>query len=104
MLTKAAKDLPELTTTRAFARKAGNLATRKIWLPKLAYNALPCFYLLAGIAALFAALYINKWFWVVPHYALFSAACLHLAFLVARRRRRRKRDTARQTVASDLPD
>ncbi|MEM9403263.1 MAG: hypothetical protein AAGA44_12355 [Pseudomonadota bacterium] len=59
---------------------------RKIWLPKLVYDCLPYFYLVSGIAALFATLYINQWFWVVPHYLLFSAACLHLAIVVFRRR------------------
>ncbi len=61
---------------------------RKIWLPKLVYDCLPYFYLLSGIAALFATLYINQWFWVVPHYLLFSAACLHFGIAVFRRRRK----------------
>ncbi|MEM1174662.1 MAG: hypothetical protein AAGA33_12495 [Pseudomonadota bacterium] len=63
---------------------------RKIWLPKLLYDCLPYFYLASGIAALFATLYINQWFWVVPHYLLFSAACLHFGIAVFRRRRNRE--------------
>ena len=62
---------------------------RKIWLPKLIYDCLPYFYLLSGVAALLATLYINQWFWVVPHYLLFSAACLHFGIAVFRRRRRK---------------
>lgn len=62
--------------------------SRKIWLPKLLYDALPYFYLLSGIAAFLTTLYISDWFWVLPHYLLFSAACLHLGVFVYRRRRR----------------
>lgn len=49
----------------------------KIWLPTLVYECLPYFYILAGFAALFATLYINAWYWVVPHWILFTALCLH---------------------------
>ncbi len=63
-----------------------NLLARKIWLPKLIYDALPYFYVTAGFAALFSTLYINHWFWVVPHYLLFSAACVHLGWSVYRKR------------------
>ena len=62
---------------------------RKIWLPKLLYDCLPYFYLISGIAALLATLYINQWFWVLPHYILFSAACLHFGIVVLRRRRKK---------------
>ncbi len=62
------------------------LLEKRIWLPKLLYDGLPYFYLTAGFAAFFATLYINEWFWVVPHYLLFSAACLHLGYAVRRRR------------------
>lgn len=84
----------DLSATQELSRRAGNLATRKIWLPKLLYDALPWFYLTAGCTALFATLYISEWFWVLPHYLLFSGACLHLAFAVYRRRRRYARDRA----------
>ncbi len=60
------------------------LLEKRIWLPKLLYDGLPYFYLTAGFAAFFATLYINEWFWVLPHYLLFSAACLHLGFAVRR--------------------
>jgi hypothetical protein len=77
-----------LTDTQAVTRKAGNFTFRKIWLPKLFYDALPYFYLLAGVLAFLATIYISEWFWVLPHYLLFSAACLHLGILIFRRRRR----------------
>jgi Flp pilus assembly protein TadB len=67
---------------------------RKIWLPKLVYSALPSFYVGSGIAAFLATLYINEWFWILPHYLLFSVACVHLGLLVYRRRRQRSDDQA----------
>ncbi len=57
-----------------------------IWLPKLLYDALPYFYLASGLAAFFATLYITEWFWVLPHYLLFSIVCVHLGVIVYRRR------------------
>jgi hypothetical protein len=96
MLTNTANELSDLSSTRAFVVKAGKLATRKIWLPRLVYDCLPYFYLTAGFAALFATLYISEWFWVLPHYLLFSAACLHLAAVVLRRRVQ-KNDSASET-------
>lgn len=91
MLTNAAKDRPEPTSTQRLVQRAARLASRKIWLPRLAYEVLPYFYLTAGFAALFATLYISEWFWVLPHYLLFSGACVHLAFAISRLRARRRR-------------
>lgn len=68
------------------------LLTRKIWLPKPVYTALPYFYILVGLLALAATVYINEWFWVVPHWILFSAACLHMGLLICRRRHRTHKD------------
>ena len=61
--------------------------TRKIWLPRLVYDALPWFYLLAAIASVAATVYIYRWIWAAPQSVLFSAACLQLAWFVFRRRR-----------------
>ena len=77
-----------LSETQQITHDAGKIMSRKIWLPKMVYNALPYFYLFAGIAALFATLYISDWFWVLPHYLLFAGACLHMGLLVYRRRSR----------------
>ena len=85
----AGKTVP-LTDTQQVNREAGRLLTRKLWLPKVLYAALPFFYILAGIAALLATLYIGNWFWVLPHYLLFSVACVHMGVLVYRRRRHRE--------------
>jgi hypothetical protein len=64
---------------------------RKVWLPKLIYGAIPYFYLIVGSLALAATLYIHHWIWIVPHYVLFSAACLHMGIFVHRRRQRARR-------------
>lgn len=79
------------------AKSAGrrhSLITQKVWLPQIVYRALPWFYVGAGIAAFLATLYINTWFWILPHYLLFSIACVHLGLLVYRRRRRHVPDEA----------
>ena len=91
MLSSAAPKPATLTETQEVVRNTGSLVSRKVWLPKIFYDALPYFYLTAGFAAFFATLYISDWFWVLPHYLLFSAACLHLGVLVLRRRKRPSR-------------
>jgi len=73
---------------------------RRVWLPRLLYDSLPYFYLIAGFSAFFATLYINYWFWVVPHYVLFSAACVHLGIVIYGRRRAAANDTTREKSAS----
>ena len=88
MLSNAGTKSADLTDTQEVTRNTGSLVSRKIWLPKAVYDALPYFYLVAGIAAFLATLYISNWLWLLPHYLLFSAACLHLGVLVLRRRRR----------------
>lgn len=77
----------DFTATAQLPRESYKLITRKIWLPKLLYDGLPIFYFLAGVLALAATLYIGAWYWIVPHYVLFSAGCLHLCVTIIRRRR-----------------
>ena len=93
MLTTAAGKPANLTDTQKVARDSEHLVARKIWLPKLMYDALPWFYVGAGLAAFAATLYISEWFWVLPHYLLFSVGCVHLGLLIYRRRRRSLQDT-----------
>lgn len=86
MLTNVAGKPGHLTDTQQLSREAGKLISRKVWLPKTLYIALPYFYMIAGVAALLATLYISNWLWVLPHYLLFAGACLHLGIFVQRRR------------------
>jgi len=88
MLSGAARNQVTLRDIERTARAPTKFASRKIWLPKMLYDALPYFYLTSGFAAFFATLYISEWFWVLPHYLLFSAACSHIGIIVYRRRRR----------------
>ena len=89
MLGTTAGNTSRLTDTQQSTRDSGNLVSRKIWLPKLFYDVLPYFYVTAGFLAFFATLYISEWFWVLPHYLLFSVACVHMGILIFRRRHRR---------------
>ena len=89
MLSNTAAKPTSLSETQQVSHDAGELLSRKIWLPKLLYRALPLFYVVSGFAALLATVYISEWFWVLPHYLLFSAACLHMGLLVYRRRHKR---------------
>jgi hypothetical protein len=86
----ASKSTPNLSETQQITRETGSLLSRKIWIPKLLYSALPYFYICSGLAALVATLYIGHWFWVLPHYLFFSAACLHMGIMIYRRRIRGK--------------
>jgi hypothetical protein len=79
--TRAATDERSLSSPDAGLR-------RKIWLPRFVYDCMPYFYLTAGISAVFSTLYINSWFWTMPHYCLFAAACLHLGIKVLALRHR----------------
>lgn len=88
MFSDATKSPAVLSETQQVTHKTGTLLSQKIWIPKLLYAALPYFYLVSGIGALIATLYIGSWIWILPHYLLFSAVCLHMGLLIYRRRAR----------------
>jgi len=88
MLAKIDTQRLDLRSTKTASQRAHSMMTRTVWLPELLYDSLPYFYLTAGFAAFFATLYISDWFWILPHYLIVSAACLHLAFVVFRHRRK----------------
>jgi hypothetical protein len=94
IVSNATNPAPILSETQQLTRETGTLLTKKIWLPKVLYAALPFFYICAGISTLLATLYIGNWYWVLPHYIFFSAACLHMGFLIYRRRARSNQDSA----------
>lgn len=100
MLTEATtSSLDEKALERLPTAKA--ILSRKVWLPRLIYDCLPYFYLTAGFAAFFATLYISEWFWVLPHYCLFAAACVHLGLAVKGKRRLSADDGSRTPPAGD---
>ena len=92
MFSDAARKPARLSDTQEVTEKTGSILSRKIWLPKALYAALPYFYLITGVSALLATLYISNWLWILPHYLLFSAACLHMGVLIFRRRHRDRLD------------
>ena len=94
MISTAQGERRSLSDTQRLNRDSGNILSRKIWLPKFLYELLPYFYVVAGFAAFLATLYISEWFWVLPHYLLFSVACVHFGILIYRRRRRAAPDDA----------
>ena len=91
MLSTAAGKATTHTNESHLSQQKDQLASRRVWLPKLIYDALPYFYLASGLAAFFATLYVSEWFWVLPHYILFSFVCLHLGIIVYRRRHPKQR-------------
>ena len=94
MLGSAAGRSASAAGNRSAPQANTRLIWRKIWLPKFLYQALPWFYIGSGLAAFLATLYISQWFWILPHYVLFSVACGHLGIWVFRRRRPRDPDQA----------
>ena len=88
MLSTAARKRTALSGTQKRTQRSRSFWSRKIWLPKLLYDLLPYFYFVSGLIAFLATLYISDWFWVVPLYLLFSAACAHLGVVIYRRRNR----------------
>lgn len=96
MLSDAETHSRNLAEKQEVSHSDGAFFSRKVWLPKAIYVAIPYFYLAVGVAALLATLYIGNWHWVLPHYLFFSLACLHLGMLVMRRRRRPKKRRDRQ--------
>lgn len=55
------------------------LLFQRIWLPDVVYAALPWLYLLLGVCAIIAALYLEHWTWVIPYLLLIGIACVHAA-------------------------
>jgi hypothetical protein len=94
MISTAQGKRTTLTGTQSLPDESGNILSRKVWLPKFLYASLPYFYVGAGFSAFLATVYISEWFWVLPHYLLFSVACVHLGVKVYRRRRRAPTDKA----------
>ncbi|MEN7342524.1 MAG: hypothetical protein AAAFM81_06245 [Pseudomonadota bacterium] len=67
--------LDDTTVTPAFSAPSRQ---GKVWLPNVIYECVPYFYILAGFAAFFTTLYIEDWYWMVPHWVLLTALCLHV--------------------------
>ena len=78
---KALPAAPRGRQRDALARIRGVL-TRRIWLPRFVYEALPYLYIAIGIAALTSALRIPGPRWILPYLALLALACLHFGLAI----------------------
>jgi hypothetical protein len=66
------------------------LLTRRVWLPRWLYAAVPWLYLVLGATSLLSALAAPDPAWVVPLAGLAGLALLHLGLWVATVRYRRR--------------
>jgi len=87
-----------------YGRSIALFLRRRIWLPELLYAAVPYFYMLSGLIAFLATIYVPDWFWVVPHYVLFSGVCIHIGILIYRRRHRKPDAVLLDADPTDPPD
>jgi len=65
-----------------------------MWISKPLYEALPYFYLLAGIASLAASMYLNHWHWPTICFSL-GLLCLVAGLVVLLKRRDYRLDDRR---------
>ncbi len=84
MFKDARNELTSLGVSTRIEDETTPFLLRRIWLPRLIYLAIPYFYMTAGLLALATTIYISQWYWVLPHYLLFSAVCLHMGFVIRR--------------------
>jgi len=75
----------------SFLVQAKNYALQKIWVPNVLYALIPAIYLLAGTAALFSALFMPGWKWLVPYALLFGGVCIHAGIMVTVTRMRNRK-------------
>ena len=92
-----------LSTTQILTVRANEMATNRVWLPRIIYESLPFIYVTTGFAAFFATLYVPEWYWVIPYYFLFACASIHTGLFIwtkrflARRRRVNSTGNSRDT-------
>jgi hypothetical protein len=91
-------DAVHAAARRGFFHRLRSILLRRVWLPKLVYEALPYMYIACGLAALTAAVYVPDWTWILPWAVLVGLLCLHaglalatLRYRLRRRGRRRER-------------
>jgi len=91
----------------AMQGKPGRRVVRRVWLPRILYEAMPWLYCVLGAAALAAGLFLPHPGWLAPYLLLLAVTALHLGvrFLMLRRRYRlarlRRQRQARSPGAAD---
>ena len=75
-------------------KKIRKILFRKLWLPRIVYEALPYLYILVGICTLISGVYLPEGTWILPYLVLLGLVCLHAGLGVATLRYRysRRRD------------
>lgn len=80
-----------------FLTRLRSILLRKIWLPRSTYTALPYLYILLGLYAIVAALYLRHWSWIVPYLVMVGIGCVHAgAAVLSLRWRHRRKDSGRR--------
>ena len=64
--------------------------TRRLWLPRPLYAALPWMYCALGACALASGLFLPQPGWIIPYILLLAVACLHGGIWVLMLRRRHR--------------
>ena len=82
MLSGAARNPINLGDIERTPRTPAKFASRKIWLPKMLYDALPYFYLTSRCAAFLATLSVSGCAWLRPPDHLFSGVCAPLRIVI----------------------
>lgn len=59
------------------------LLFRRLWLPKIVYDALPYLYIVLGLVALGSAMFTPGWTWILPWAILIGLICLHAGLALA---------------------
>jgi len=80
------------------------LLLRRLWLPKLIYEALPYLYIACGLVALGSAIHTPDWTWILPWAILVGLICLHAGLALATLRYRIRRDRRDDDPTSDSDD
>jgi hypothetical protein len=80
-----------------------SLLTRRVWLPRWLYAAVPWLYLVLGATSLISALAAPEPAWVVPLAGLAGLVLLHLGLWIATVRYRRRHGRSHPGALLDLP-
>ena len=102
------RNRPATARQSALRGPVRRLLSRRIWIPRSLYAALPFLYLLLGALALASGIYLPDPGWVLGYLLLISAGCVHAGvwFMILRRRRRHsrlRRSRARRIPCESLP-
>lgn len=102
------EDINDRYTTSLPATRGGALArlrailSRRLWLPRFVYEALPWIYTVVGCAALLSALYGSDENWHVPYVILLGLFALHAGIGIATLRYKfRQRREAQASADTD---